>query len=915
MPDWKQLVREHLAPLRLPPERELEIVEELAQDLEAVYDEAVATGSTEPEAYARALREIADWRVLECELSRVERPVAARWLDQSVEIGTQAEKRRRGGIRMESLLQDLRYGMRMLIKNSGFTVGVALSLALGIGLNVAIFSVVNALLLRPLPGIEQSDELVGIYNTRQGSGYFNVSYPDYFHYREQARSFSSLAAHWHTPFAMSSGGDPVKADGAIVSGNYFSTLGLRPAHGRFFLPEEDRTPDTHPVAVISYGLWQRHFNSDPVLIGKRVILNGHSFTVIGVTPAGFTGALTGLATEVWVPLMMQAVALPGASELTRGQNMLYLMVIGRLKPGISMKQAQAELSIQARQLEQQYPETNKERGIILASASGAHPAFRGVISAFLAVLMAVVGIVLLIACANVANLLLARAAARQKEIAVRLSLGASRRRLIRQLLTESMLLALGGGVVGLIVAVWAAGFLLSLMPPTGLPFTLNLSPDVRVLGFTLLLSLLTGIVFGIAPALQATNPNLVQALKDETAVGSYRRSRLRSVLVVAQVALSLMLLIAAGLLIGSLRNAQRIDPGFNPEKLLTISFDTTLLGYDEAKSERFYQELHRRVASLPGVQQASIARFIPLGPAGDSVPVGIGGRDLPPGQEGSHTGYNLVGPDYFPTMGIPLLRGRAFTMQDRLGAPNVVVINETTAQRYWPNVEPVGQPLRIRGQNFEVIGVAKDAKYRSVSEEPRPFLYFALLQREAAGIPAADLKLHVRATGNSPGIVAAIRSEVQALDPNLPLFDVQALTEGMRFSLIPMQLAGVLSGVSGFLALLLATVGIYGVVAYGVEQRTREIGIRVALGAQARDVLKLVVRQGMRLVFIGVTIGLAGSFALTRLVSNLLIGISTTDPVTFVLVTTLLAGVALLACYIPARRATKVDPMTALRHE
>ncbi len=816
---------------------------------------------------------------------------------------------------METLRHDLRYGMRMLIKNPGFTAGVALSLALGIGLNTAIFSLVNALLLRPLPGVEQPDNLIGIYDTRQGSGYFNVSYPDYLYYRERSQSFSDIVAHWPTPFALSSSGDPVKVDGAIVSGNYFPTLGLKPVRGRFFLPEEDRTPDAHPVAVISYSLWHRHFNSDPDLIGKTVTLNGHGFTVIGIAPAGFTGTLTGLAAELWVPLMMQAVALPGTNELIRGQNMLYLMAIGRLKPGMGLKQAQAEMSIHARQLEDQYPETNKERGVVLAPVSGVHPVLRGVISAFLGILMAVVIIVLLIACANVTNLLLAKAIARRREIAIRLSLGASRRRLIQQLLTESMLLALAGGVVGLLIAVWSINLLLSLMPPTGLPFSLNLSPDVRVLGFSLLLSLLTGTVFGLAPALQATNPNLVQALKDEVAVGSYSQSCLRNILVIAQIALSLVLLIGAGLLVRSLRNAQRIDLGFNPEKLLIVSFDTTLLNYDEAKSETFYRELLRRVVSVPGVQRASVARFIPLGPAGDSVPVIVEGQEPRPGQEGSPIGYNLVGPDYFQTMGIPLLRGRAFNAQDRSYAANVVIVNEVMAQRYWPNSEPVGQQLRIRDQAFEVIGVAKSTKYRSVSEEPRPFLYLSLFQREAARIPATSVKLHVRTAGDSRSVVAAIKSEVQALDPYLPLFDVQTLTEGMRFSLIPMQLAGSLIGVSGILALLLATAGIYGIVAYAVGQRKREIGIRVALGAQRRDVLKLVVRQGMKLALIGIAIGLAASFALTRLMSSLLFDVNATDPATLALVVLLLTCVALLACYIPARQATKVDPMIALRHE
>src|SRR5262245_896543 len=813
---------------------------------------------------------------------------------------------------MQTLWRDLRYGARMLMKRPGFTLGVALSLMLGIGLNTTIFTVVNALLLAPLPGVDQPQHLVGIYSTRQGSGYFNVAYPDFAYFRQRCQSFSGIAAHWPTPFALGSGGDPVKVDGAIVSGNYFATLGLKPALGRFFLPEEDLTPGAHPVAIISYKLWRRQFNADSEVIGKTIALNGQRFTVVGVAPAGFKGTLTGLVAEIWVPLMMYTVALPGAGELARGPDMLYLMAFGRLKAGVALAQAQAELNGYARQLEQQFPDTNKERGVNLASASGAHPALRGVLTAFLAILMAVVVIVLLIACANVANLLLASAAARRKEIAVRLSLGATRWRLIRQLLTESVLLSLGSGVLGIFLALWATGFFLSLLPPTGLPFAPDLSLDRRVLGFTLLLSLLTGIVFGLAPALQATKPDLAQALKDEMATSGYRRARLRSLLIVAQIALSTLLLIGAGLLIRSLQRAQTLDPGFDAERVLTLSFDTQLLGYDATKSETFQQELLRRVAALPGVQAASIARFIPLGPAGDSLPVVLEGQ--PPEREIT-IGYNLVAQDYFQTLGISLMRGRGFTAQDRRGGPNVLVVNEAMAQRLWPNAEPVGQRLRIRNDSFEVIGIARNAKYRSLSEELRPFLYFSVLQLEAARIPAGDLKLLVRSAGEPAGVIAVIRKEAQALDANLPLFDVQPLSEGMRFALIPTQLAGTLLSAAGMLALVLASVGIYGVVAYAVGQRTREISIRLALGAQAADVLGLVVRQGLLLTSVGIALGLAAALALTRVMSSFLLGVSATDPLTFGVIALLLALVALAACWVPARRATKVDPMIGLRCE
>jgi len=906
MPNWNHIVREHLAALRLPPEREIEIVEELALHLEAAYENALAAGLSEAEAEARSVRGY-DWRLLECELSRAEQPLAVRALQPSLEL-----IERKGGMRMESFIQDLRYGARMLMNRPVFTFGVAFSLMLGIGLNTTIFTVMNALLLAPLPGVEQPQNLVGIYSARQGSGYFNVAYQDFDYFRAHSQSFSGMAAHWPTPFALGSGGDPVKVDGAIVSGNYFATLGLKPSLGRFFLPEEDHTPGAHPVAVVSHKLWQRHFNSDSEVIGKTIALNGQSFTVVGVAPAGFTGTLTGLAAELWVPLMMHAVALPGEGGLARGPNMLHLMALGRLKPGVGLAQAQAELNGYARQLEQQFPDTNKERGVNLAAASGAHPALRGVLMAFLAILMVVVVIVLLIACANVANLLLASAAARRKEIAVRLALGATRWRLIRQLLTESVLLSLGSGVLGIFLAIWATGFFLSLLPPMGLPFALDLSPDRRVLGFTLLLSLLTGIGFGLAPALQATKPDLAQALKDEMATSGYRRARLRSLLIVVQIALSTLLLIGAGLLIRSLRHAQTLDPGFDAERVMTLSFDTQLLRYDATKSETFQQELLRRVVALPGVQAASIARFIPLGPAGDSLPVVIEGQ---PPERGISIGYNLVGQDYFQTLGIPLARGRGFTAQDRRGSVNVLVVNEAMAQRLWPNAEPVGQRLRIRNESFEVIGVARNTKYRSLSEESRPFLYFSVLQREAARIPAGDLKLLVRSAEESAGVIAAIRKEAQRLDANLPLFDAQTLGEGMRFALIPTQLAGALLSVAGMLALVLATVGIYGVVAYAVGQRTREIGIRLALGAQTTDILRLVIRQGLLLTSLGIALGLAAALTLTRVMSSFLLGVSANDPATFVFIALLLTVMAFFACWIPARRATKVDPMVALRHE
>lgn len=814
---------------------------------------------------------------------------------------------------MRYLWQDLRYGSRKLLKSPGFMLGVVLSLGLGIGANSTIFSLANALLLRPLSGVEDPKRLVGVYNTKDGSGYFNLSYRDYVFYRENNQVFSGLIAHWMMPFAMGTGDDAAKVDGAIVSGNYFSVLGLRPARGRFFLPEEDQTPGSHLVAVISYQLWQRNFNADPESVGKTISLNGRSFNIVGIAPQGFTGAMPGLSADIWAPTMAHDVLVPGPENLTKGN--WYLMVIGRLKPDVSIEQARATLSILARQLEQTYPDSNKNRGVVVTAATGTHPALRGVLTAFIAILMGIVGLVLLIACTNVANLLLARAITRRREIAIHLSLGASRGRLIRHLLTESVILSLLGGAVGILIANWVGNIIVSLIPPIGIPLALDMKLDINVFIFTLLLSILTGIVFGLVPAWQSTKPDLVLALKDEAGGVGYRKSRVSNLLVITQVLMSTLLLTCAGLFVRSLMKAQNANPGFDPKSILVMSFDPSLLGYDEAKIAAFYRDLLERANGLPGVQSASLARFIPLGPAGDNAGVVVLGHEPPPGQEHPRVGYNLVGINYFQTLGIPLLHGRSFNEQDRDGAPGAVITNETMAKRYWPNEEVVGKRLLINNQPFNVIGAAKDTKYRSLGEEPLPFIFVPFLQQDTAKITPGDMKLHVRTKGDPHNVLSVLRSEVRRLDPNQPIFDIQLLTEGMRFALIPTQLAGTLLGLSGLLALSLSAVGIYSVIAYSVSQRTREIGVRMALGAQQRGILKLVLMQGLKLILKGVVIGLIAALVMTRVIRNLLYGVSATDPVTFIIMPLLLIGVAILACFLPAYRAVKVDPMVALRYE
>jgi len=811
---------------------------------------------------------------------------------------------------MQTILQNLRYGLRMLRRNPGFTVVAALSLALGIGANTAIFSVVNAALLRPLP-VKEPDRLVGLYRKiPQDRNHNRFSYPNYLDTRDRNQSFSGLAAYYFAPLNLSGGGQTERLWGKVVSGNYFSVLGVEITQGRAFLPEEDRTPGAHPVAVVSHGLWQRRFGGDPNLVGKTVTLNGYGFTIVGVAPAGFRGTEVGMAPDVWVPMMMQAQAMPGTNWLTP-RDVGWLRVVGRLKPGVSVAQAQAEMETLGAQLKREYPEVNEAFGIAVAPDFGIHPDMRGDARNFLLVLMGVVGLVLLIACANTANLLLARASERRKEVGIRLALGAKRGRLIGQLLTESLLLSLLGAAISLVLTPWISGGLEALQQ-TGqaLPSVVPFSLDGRVLGFTAIVSLLAGVIFGLAPALHASKTDLIGVLKDAAANRESGKSRLRQVFVVSQIALSLALLIAAGLFIRSLRQAQRIDPGFKTENILLMSFDLGLQGYNEERGRAFYQQLEQRVGSLPGVERVSFADNPPLSSDADTTII-IDGYTAPTGLEGVVINYSVVNPNYFQTLDIPLLRGRDFTVQDKFDAPRVVILNETAARRFWPGQDALGKRVGLgRSVSAEVIGIARDGKYVTIGEDPRPYLYFPMTQNYRS-----SAALQARTAGDPAPVIAAVRREAQALDKDLPTFGVRTMKEHMRGSLAAPRLAATFLGIFGAMALLLAMGGIYGVMAYAVSQRTREIGIRVALGAERQDILKMVLKQSLRLVVIGLLIGLAGSLAATRLLESFLYGVSVNDPATFITVPLLLASAALLASYIPARRAMKVDPMVALRYE
>ena len=820
---------------------------------------------------------------------------------------------------METLWQDIKFGARMLIKSPGFTAMAVLSLAIGIAANTTIFSLVNALLLRPLPG-ENPGELATVY-TSDSSGplYSASSYPDFVDFRDRNTVFSSLATYRPRPMILSGEDQGALVMSSLVTGNYFDLLGIHPIFGRSFTPAEDE-PGAAPVAVLSHSAWVRRFGSDTAIVGENLNLNGKPTTIIGVAPKGFTGFLRGLSVDLWVPINADPILNPGSNNIERRGNR-GLFIVGRLKPGVSTEQAQANLRVIGQQLFQDYPSnwTNKKGeprlvSVLPENQSRIFPGAQTPITIFMSMLMVVVGLVLLIACANVANLLLARATARRKEIAVRLSLGAGRARLIRQLLTESLLLSTLAGAAGMLLTFWIARLLMAFRLPVPVTIALDLSLDVRVLAFTLGLSFLTGIIFGLAPALQASRLSPVVALKEEGAgAGSgLRRFNLRNTLVVSQVAISLLLLIGAGLFLRSLANADAIDPGFDPKNVLAVSVNLDLQGYEAAEGRLLYEQMQDRLASLPEVESATLAYYLPPSPITGRRSLGIEDYEPSPGED-MELHFNRVGPNYFETLRIPLLRGRSFTQSDNQNAPGVVIVNEAFVNRYLPGQDPIGRRLFYGGgpqQPMEIIGLVKTAKYITLGESPRPYVYYPHRQRYAG-----SMTLLLRTSGAPEAMMEPVREQIWSLDPNLALYDIKTLEENMSIPLLPVRVAAFMLGVFGFVALVLATVGLFGVMAFSVSRRTHEIGIRMALGARPADVLLLVIKQGMTLILIGMVLGLAAAFAVTRFLAFLLYGISPMDPVSFIGVSILLAVAAMLACYIPARRATQVDPMVALRYE
>jgi predicted permease len=815
------------------------------------------------------------------------------------------------------MFQDLRYGAMMLMKHPGFTFVAALTLALGIGANTAIFSVVNAYLFKPLPVVEPDRLVVLASKDQRSEAPHGTSYLNYADIRNQRDVFTEVIAYVPDIVSLNVDGEAERGMIELVSGNYFAMLGVGAAHGRVFAPDEGQTIGSSPVIVLSHGYWQRRFGGEVSAIGKTIKVNGQSFTIIGVTPESFPGTEPILTVNAYAPLMMKAQLHQNQQDTFTQRGLESFRVMGRLAPGVSLTQAGAAMETLARDIARQYPDVFKELSFLVVPETKARPSISAptFVPRIAAILMTLVGLILLIACANVSNLMLSRAAMREKEMAIRSALGASRFRLIRLLLSESMLLGLFSGVAGVIITLWATDLLSSVRMATDNPVKFEARPDWRVFLFLLGAALGAGVIAGLVPAFRTSRLNLSATLKEggrDSASGGGRH-RLRNALVVSQVAASLLLLVCAGLFLRSLQAAQRIDLGFRRDNVLMFSADTELQSYDQRRGQRFYRKLLDRLNELPQVRSAGLGTHKSLVGWVPTTEVFLPDRGEQAKGDSVNVLTNRVSADYFETLNISVLEGRAFTSRDDEEATRVAVVNETMARAYWQGDSAIGRQLRLErgGPPVEIVGVVKNSKYGSIGEEPRPCLYLPFAQNYQS---TSILYLHTE--GDPAAAAAAARQVVSELDQDMPVYDLKTMNTHLSgIALLFVRVGAALVGVFGFLGLSLAVVGLYGVVSHSVSQRTREIGIRIALGARAADVLRMLLKQGMILTLVGVAAGLAAAFAVTRLMGGLLYGVSATDPMTFIAIPLLLTIVATLACWIPARRAAKVEPMVTLRAE
>jgi predicted permease len=806
----------------------------------------------------------------------------------------------------------------MIGKAPGFALIAILTLALGIGANTTIFSWINSTLLDPVPGAKRTGELVTVMRgERSEHPTPPFSYPDYRDLRDANHSFAGLLAYHHEYASLTGDAKPERIYAVLTSANYFDTLGVRPILGRAFVPAEDRGSEgSAAVAVLSYDLWQGHFGGDRSIIGRTIQINRYSYMVIGIAPPGFHGCMPGLRGDVWIPLVMVRQVWGFTGKLVDRDD-YWLNVLGRLKPGITSRRAEGELNLLMQQIVEHYPEQHREANQISLDPLWRSPFGANVyLSSTLPMLLGLAALLLLLACANVANLLLVRSVTRRREIAIRLSIGASRWRLVRQLMMESLLLGVAGGVLALFITTWTAagGTLTAFVPSTTLPLTLPARHvDLTVVLVTLAIAIITAVLFGIMPALRSSNLAPVTVLKEEagSVAGGLHRSRLASGLVAAQVALSVLLLVCAGLFTRSLGNARRADPGFDPNHVLLESFELGPAGYSTAQGIEFDRQLLAKVKVLPGVESVTLADFSPLSYTIRSESIEIGGY-VPRPHESMEIDWGRVGPNYFQTLRTPLVAGRDFTAEDDANSQPVAIVNEEFMARYWPGQEAIGKQIKLYGRWRTVVGLAHNAKYRRLIYSAEPCFFVPWYQDYP---PFDALMVQARLSGEPPAFAPAVERAIHDLNPDLPVFNVTSIRESMQMGSLFERIVVTFAGSFGLLALALAAVGVYGVVAYATRQRTQEIGIRMALGAERRDILRLVLSQGLRMTIVGLAVGVAISLIATRLVRAHLLGVAPTDVLTYASVAVLLSLVALTACYVPARRATKVQPVVALRCE